>query len=88
MTEQLVAYCYKSNLSNELLKYFVVGVSLKEHNFQATFSQLSHCLWETSKPPFSCMKKKMTVGGWEFFVWFFAFKGVGLELFTPWLAGM
>lgn len=30
MTEQFVGYCYKTNLSNELPKYSVVAVLLKE----------------------------------------------------------
>lgn len=34
MTEQFMGYCYKTNLSNELLKYSVVGVSLKEFAFK------------------------------------------------------
>lgn len=34
MTEQFMGYCYKTNLSNELLKCSVVGVSLKEFTFK------------------------------------------------------
>lgn len=34
MTEQFVGYCYKTNLSNELLKCSVVGVSLTEFTFK------------------------------------------------------
>lgn len=34
MTEQFVGYCYKTNLSNELLKCSVVGVSLMEFTFK------------------------------------------------------
>jgi len=30
MTEQFMGCCYKTNLSNDLLKYSAVGVSLKE----------------------------------------------------------
>lgn len=34
MTEQLMSYCYKTNLSNKLLKCPVVEVSLMEFTFK------------------------------------------------------
>lgn len=41
MTEQLMGYCYKTNLSNELLKCSVVGVSLMEFTFKPLFPSLN-----------------------------------------------
>lgn len=53
MTEQFVGYCYKTNLSNELLKYTVVGVSLKEFTFKPLSPSLKLSTDKSSKPFFN-----------------------------------